>query len=63
MEFETRERIESLLDFHSITNLKENINDIANALLDDGFTYKDVKEFITDQLNEILGYDNKEQHY
>ena len=60
MNFETRERIESLLDFHSITNLKENINDIANALLDDGFTYKDVKEFITDQLNEILGYDNKE---
>jgi uncharacterized protein YdaT len=60
MKFETRERIESLLDFNSITNLKENINDIANALLDDGFTYKDVKEFITDQLNEILGYDNKE---
>ena len=60
MNFETRERIESLLDFHSITNLKENINDIANALLDDGFTYKDVKEYITDQLDEILGYDNKD---
>ena len=59
MNFETRERIESLLDFHSITNLKENINDIANDLLDDGFTYKDVKEYITDQLDEILGYDNK----
>ena len=61
MKFETRERIESLLDYsHSITNLKENINDIANDLLDDGFTYQDVKEFITDQLNEILGYDNKD---
>lgn len=60
MKFETREQIESLLDFHSITNLKESINDIANSLLDDGFTYKDVKEFITDQLNEILGYDNKD---
>jgi hypothetical protein len=60
MNFETRERIESLLDFHSITNLKENINDIANDLLDDGFTYKDVKEYITDQLDEILGYDNKD---
>jgi len=60
MKFETRERIESLLDFNSITNLKENINDIANDLLDDGFTYKDVKEYITDQLDEILGYDNKD---
>jgi len=61
MKFETRERIESLLDYsHSITNLKENINDIANDLLDDGFTYQDVKEYITDQLNEILGYDNKD---
>jgi len=61
MNFEKRERIESLLDYsNSITNLKENINDIANDLLDDGFTYKDVKEFITDQLNEILGYDNKD---
>jgi hypothetical protein len=60
MNFETRERIESLLDSHSITNLKENINDIANDLLDDGFTYKDVKEYITDQLDEILGYDNKD---
>jgi hypothetical protein len=60
MNFETRERIESLLDFHSITNLKENINDIANDLLDDGFTYKDVKEYITGQLDEILGYDNKD---
>jgi hypothetical protein len=55
MNFETRERIESLLDFHSITNLKENINDIANDLLDDGFEYSDVKEYITEQLDEILG--------
>jgi hypothetical protein len=60
MNFKKRERIESLLDFHSITNLKENINDIANDLLDDGFTYKDVKEYIIDQLDEILGYDNKD---
>jgi hypothetical protein len=60
MEFETRERIESILDFHSITDLKETINNIANVLLDDGLTYKDVKEFISDHLNEILGYDNKD---
>lgn len=60
MKIETRERIESVLYFHSITNLKETINDIANVLLDDGFTYKDVKEFISDNLNEILGYDNKD---
>jgi uncharacterized protein (UPF0335 family) len=60
MNFETRERIESLLDSHSITNLKENINDIANDLLDDGFTYKDVKEYIIEKLDEILGYDNKD---
>ena len=62
MDFETRDRIESSLNFHSITNLKENINDIANALLDDGFTYKDVKEYIQSHLNEVLafryGYDN-----
>jgi len=59
MKIETRDRIESLLKFHSITDLRENINDIADVLLDDGFTYKDVKEFITTHLDEILGYDSK----
>ena len=59
MKIETRDRIESLLKFQSITDLRENINDIADVLLDDGFTYKDVKEFITTHLDEILGYDSK----
>jgi len=59
MKIETRDRIESLLKFQSITDLRENINDIADVLLDDGFTYKDVKEFITTHLDEILGYDYK----
>ncbi len=59
MKIETRDRIESLLKFHSITDLRENINDIADVVLDDGFTYKDVKEFITTHLDEILGYDSK----
>ena len=59
MKIETRDRIESVLKSDSITNLREAINNIADDLLDDGFTYKDVKEFITTHLDEILGYDSK----
>ena len=60
MKSETRERIYDLLDLTYYEALNEAINEIANQMLDDGFTYKDVKEFITEQLDKILGYDNKE---
>ena len=59
MKIETRDQIESLLAINSVIDLRENINNIADVLLDDGFTYKDVKEFITTHLDEILGYDFK----
>jgi len=59
MKIETRDRIESLLAINSVIDLRENINNIADVLLDDGFTYRDVKEFITTHLDEILGYDSK----
>ena len=55
MKFETRERIYNLLDLTYYEALKEAINEIADQMLADGFEYSDVKEFITDQLNEILG--------
>ena len=55
MDFEKRERIENMLSFISFVNLKEVINEIADQMLEDGFEYSDVKEYITDRLDEILG--------
>ena len=55
MNFEKRERIENMLSFVSFVNLKEAINDIADQMLEDGFEYSDVKEFINEYLDEILG--------
>lgn len=55
MDFEKRERIENMLSFVSFANLAEAINDIANQMIEDGFEYSDVKEYITGQLDEILG--------
>ena len=60
MRYELRKRIEGLLDLTYYEALREAIDEVANQMLDDGFTYKDVKEFITEQLDKILGYDNKE---
>jgi BioD-like phosphotransacetylase family protein len=55
MNFETRERIESLLSFNKTPKLTVIINEIADQMLEDGFEYSDVKEYITDRLDEILG--------
>jgi vacuolar-type H+-ATPase subunit E/Vma4 len=55
MRYEVRERIEGLLDLTYYEALREAIDEVANQMLDDGFTYKDVKEYITDQLDKILG--------
>lgn len=55
MNFETRERIESLLSFNKTPKLTVIINDIADQMIEDGFEYSDVKEYIIDQLDEILG--------
>jgi hypothetical protein len=55
MNFEKRERIESLLSFNKIPKLTVIINDIADQMLEDGFEYSDVKEFINEYLDEILG--------
>jgi ABC-type enterochelin transport system ATPase subunit len=55
MDFEKRERIESLLSFNKTPKLTVIINDIADQMLEDGFEYSDVKEFINEYLDEILG--------
>jgi hypothetical protein len=55
MNFETRERIENMLSFTSYAALTQAINEIADQMIEDGFEYSDVKEYIIDQLDEILG--------
>lgn len=55
MNFEKRERIESILSFNKSDKLTVIINEIADQILADGFEYSDVKEFINEYLEEILG--------
>ena len=55
MNFEKRERIENLLTFESAVNLTTAINEIADQMLNEGFEYEDVKEYIKENLDEILG--------
>jgi hypothetical protein len=55
MNFEKRERIESVLSFYSVKKLTESIDEITEAMLNDGFEYSDVKEYIKENLEEILG--------
>jgi hypothetical protein len=55
MEEKTLDRIESILPTLDIIRLKEVINSIADNMLDDGFEYSDVKEYIKTHLTEILG--------
>ena len=55
MNFEKRERIKSVLSFYSVKKLTESIDEIADAMLKDGFEYSDVKEYIKENLEEILG--------
>jgi hypothetical protein len=52
---EKLDRIESILPTLEIIRLKEVINSIADNMLDDGFEYSDVKEYIKTHLTEILG--------
>jgi hypothetical protein len=46
MKEKTLDRIESILPTLDIIRLKEVINSIADNMLDDGFEYSDVKEYI-----------------
>lgn len=55
MNYEKRERIENMLKFESAVKLTEAINEIADQMLDDGFEYNDVKEYIQVYMNGILG--------
>jgi BioD-like phosphotransacetylase family protein len=55
MNYEKLERIESLLSFNKTPKLTVIINDIADQMLEDGFEYSDVKEFLQVEINEILG--------
>ncbi len=49
MNFEKRERIENLLTFESAVNLTTAINEIADQMLEMGFEYDDVKEYIKER--------------
>ena len=55
MNFEKRKRIENRLKFESAVKLTEAINEIADQMLEDGFEYNDVKEYIIEYVEEILG--------
>jgi hypothetical protein len=55
MTSETLDRIESIIDFSDLLNLKEAIANIAGHMEEDGFEEMDVKEFIQFYLDEILG--------
>jgi len=55
MNFEKRERIESILSFYSVKKLTESIDEITEVMLNDGFEYSDVKEYIKENIEEILG--------
>jgi hypothetical protein len=55
MKIETVERIEMLVNYSDVIKLKIAIENIADAMLNDGFEYNDVKEYIQTYLNEILG--------
>jgi hypothetical protein len=55
MNFETLMRIEGIVAKQSILDLQETISSIADQMLDDGFEYDDIKEFIQVYLDEILG--------
>jgi len=48
-------RAESIISKQNIFDLQEAIQAITDQMLDDGFEYRDVKEFIKVQLDEILG--------
>jgi len=55
MNYEKRERIENILSFTSAHKLTKAINEIADQMLEDGFEYSDVKEYIDEYVTEILG--------
>lgn len=55
MNFETLMRVESIVTKLNILELREAIQSITDQMLEDGFEYSDVKEFIKVQLDEILG--------
>jgi hypothetical protein len=55
MNFETLMRAESVVTKLNILELREAIQSITDQMLEDGFEYRDVKEFLQVEINEILG--------
>jgi 3-keto-L-gulonate-6-phosphate decarboxylase len=52
MKVEVIERIEGLVEPSDITKLKTAIYNIANVMVDGGFEYDDIKEYIQIHLDE-----------
>jgi len=55
MKAETLEKIEMTINFTDILALREAIENIADAMLYNGFEESDVKEYIQVYLNDFLG--------
>ena len=55
MESIKRDRIENTVDEIVVEKFKYIVNRIADVMLEDGFEYSDVKEFLQEHLDEILG--------
>jgi hypothetical protein len=53
------DRIEGLIKLDDLIKFQESVNDITNILLEDGFEYSDVKEYLIKELDSMLGdYDS-----
>jgi len=48
-------RVEGIVTKLSIFELREAIQSITDQMLEDGFEYSDVKEFLLVEINEMLG--------
>jgi hypothetical protein len=55
MKIETLERIEMIINFTDIIALRTAIENVADAMLYNGFEESDVKEYIQVYLNDFLG--------
>jgi len=55
MRYEKLMRMEGIVNKQDLFDLQEAIQNITDQMLEDGFEYSDVKNFIQSQLEEILG--------
>jgi len=54
MKFVNTERIESLVDLYAIDHFKQSINTIIVDMINEGWKYADVKEYLFDKIEENI---------